>query len=147
MATSSKRRRRRARSRRGQGLVEYALIIAGVAMIGAVGMALFAWFIIGRWMSDRQQVAHATPAWIIPVVGLLDDAGHRATSVATADEARRALRHQPFEVMFTDLRIGRQSGIELLGEAKEKWPRMLVVMVTGNATVDSAVKYWNVNVS
>ena len=23
-------------------------------------------------MSDRQQVAHATPAWIIPVVGLLD---------------------------------------------------------------------------
>ncbi len=24
------------------------------------------------WMSDRQQVAHATPAWIIPVVGLLD---------------------------------------------------------------------------
>jgi tellurite resistance protein len=24
------------------------------------------------WMSDRQQVAHATPVWIIPVVGMLD---------------------------------------------------------------------------
>jgi hypothetical protein len=35
-------------------------------------MILFAWFVVSRWMSDRQQVAHATPAWIIPVVGLLD---------------------------------------------------------------------------
>ena len=40
--------------------------------IGAVGMVLFAWLIVSRWMSDRQQIAHATPAWIIPVVGLLD---------------------------------------------------------------------------
>ena len=41
-------------------------------IIGAAGMFVFAWFIISRWMSDRQQVAHATPAWIIPLVGLLD---------------------------------------------------------------------------
>ena len=35
-------------------------------------MVIFAWRVVSRWMSDRQQVAHATPAWIIPVVGLLD---------------------------------------------------------------------------
>ena len=40
--------------------------------LGAIGMILFAWAIVSRWMSDRQQIAHATPAWIIPVVGLLD---------------------------------------------------------------------------
>ncbi len=40
--------------------------------IGAVGMVAFAWIIISRWMSDRQQIAHATPAWIVPVIGLLD---------------------------------------------------------------------------
>ena len=40
--------------------------------IGAVGMVVFAWLIVSRWMSDRQLIAHATPAWIIPVVGLLD---------------------------------------------------------------------------
>jgi tellurite resistance protein len=40
--------------------------------IGAVGMVAFAWMIVSRWMSDRQQAAHATPAWVIPVVGLLD---------------------------------------------------------------------------
>lgn len=40
--------------------------------VGAVGMVVFAWFIVSRWMTDRQVLAHATPAWIIPVVGLLD---------------------------------------------------------------------------
>ena len=39
---------------------------------GAVGMVVFAWLIVSRWVSDRQLIAHATPAWIIPVVGLLD---------------------------------------------------------------------------
>jgi tellurite resistance protein len=32
----------------------------------------FAWLIVSRWMSNQQQAAHATPAWIVPVVGLLD---------------------------------------------------------------------------
>jgi tellurite resistance protein len=40
--------------------------------VGAVGMVVFAWTIVSRWMSDRQQTAHATPAWIVPVVGMLD---------------------------------------------------------------------------
>lgn len=40
--------------------------------IGAVLMIGFAWLIVNRWMSVRQQVAHATPAWIVPVVGTLD---------------------------------------------------------------------------
>ena len=40
--------------------------------LGAIGMVLFAWAIESRWMSDRQQMAHATPAWIVPVVGMLD---------------------------------------------------------------------------
>jgi tellurite resistance protein len=40
--------------------------------VGAVGMLLFAWLMVSRWMSERQQNAHATPTWIVPVIGLLD---------------------------------------------------------------------------
>jgi tellurite resistance protein len=40
--------------------------------IGAVGITAFGWYMVTRWMSQRQQPAHATPAWIIPVVGMLD---------------------------------------------------------------------------
>jgi tellurite resistance protein len=54
-------------------LAPHSLILAQILWsAGAIGMVAFAWLIISRWMSDRQQVAHATPAWIIPVVGLLD---------------------------------------------------------------------------
>ena len=54
-------------------LAPHSLAVARASwIVGAVGMVLFAWFVVSRWMSDRQQVAHATPAWIIPVVGLLD---------------------------------------------------------------------------
>ena len=54
-------------------LAPYSLILARANWVaGAIGMILFAWLIVSRWMRDRQQVAHATPAWIIPVVGLLD---------------------------------------------------------------------------
>ena len=48
------------------------LLAQALWITGALSMILFAWFVVSRWMSDRQQVAHATPAWIIPVVGLLD---------------------------------------------------------------------------
>jgi tellurite resistance protein len=40
--------------------------------VGAAGMIGFAWLIVRRWMSVRQHVEHATPAWIVPVVGVLD---------------------------------------------------------------------------
>jgi tellurite resistance protein len=44
----------------------------GVWGVGAILMVGFAWLIVSRWMSDRQMTAHATPAWFIPVVGMLD---------------------------------------------------------------------------
>ncbi|MFC6774928.1 SLAC1 anion channel family protein [Methylobacterium gregans] len=54
-------------------LAPFNLTLARVLWIaGALGMTLFAWLIVTRWLSDRQQAAHATPAWIVPVVGLLD---------------------------------------------------------------------------
>jgi tellurite resistance protein len=54
-------------------LAPFNLLAAQITWgVGAVGMVVFAWLIVSRWMSDRQLIAHATPAWIIPVVGLLD---------------------------------------------------------------------------
>ncbi len=54
-------------------LVAFSPLLARIMWVtGAVGMLVFAWLIVTRWMSERQQLAHATPAWIVPVVGLLD---------------------------------------------------------------------------
>ncbi|MCI4373336.1 MAG: response regulator, partial [Thermoplasmata archaeon] len=42
--------------------------------------------------------------------------------------------------MFTDIRLGRHSGMDLLVVAKQRWPRLLVIMLTGKGTVASAVE-------
>jgi ActR/RegA family two-component response regulator/DNA-binding HxlR family transcriptional regulator len=68
---------------------------------------------------------------------------HRGHSVNTASSVRRAtlaLEQQEFDILFTDIRIGRTSGLTLLQKARAAWPRMLVVMLTGKATMDSAIR-------
>ncbi|MEJ8850853.1 SLAC1 anion channel family protein [Variovorax rhizosphaerae] len=51
----------------------YALGVASVLWVtGTLAMLGFAWLIVSRWMSVRQQIAHATPAWIVPVVGTIN---------------------------------------------------------------------------
>lgn len=40
--------------------------------LGAAGMIWFAWVSVLRWMGGGLRLAHASPSWIIPVVGLLD---------------------------------------------------------------------------
>jgi CheY-like chemotaxis protein len=74
------------------------------------------------------------------LTSLLSDRGHVVRSAASAVQATSRLEGEEFDVMFTDLRMGRQSGIELLTRVRERWPRLLVVMLTGNATVETAVK-------
>ena len=44
----------------------------GLWAVGVVGMVVFAWRMVDRWTTTTQHPTHATPAWIVPVVGLLD---------------------------------------------------------------------------
>jgi tellurite resistance protein len=54
-------------------LAETSLALARLAwVLGAVGMTVFAWTIVTRWLSVRHTPAQVAPAWIVPVVGMLD---------------------------------------------------------------------------
>jgi tellurite resistance protein len=54
-------------------LAPISLLVARIVWaVGALGTTLFAWFVVSRWMHVRQQVTHATPAWLVPVVGMLN---------------------------------------------------------------------------
>lgn len=54
-------------------MADASLTLARVVwVIGAIGMVGLAWIIVMRWMTVRQNILHVTPAWIVPVVGLLD---------------------------------------------------------------------------
>jgi len=74
------------------------------------------------------------------LANLLTDRGHVATGVSSTAEAMIALEAGEFDVMFTDLKKGRRSGMELLATAQGRWPRLLVVMLSGSGTADTAVQ-------
>ncbi len=40
--------------------------------VGAAGIVPFACYVVSRWLKGQYKVEHAAPAWILPVVGLLD---------------------------------------------------------------------------
>jgi CheY-like chemotaxis protein/DNA-binding transcriptional ArsR family regulator len=70
---------------------------------------------------------------------LLKDGGHTATSAPSVQKALETLEHDDFDVVMADLRMPRHGGLELLREVRSRWPRTFVVIVTGFATVETAL--------
>jgi CheY-like chemotaxis protein len=71
---------------------------------------------------------------------LLREDGHTVTTVPSVLKATEALDHEEFDVVLSDLKMPRHGGLELLKEVRQRWPRTLVVMVTGYATVETALE-------
>lgn len=66
--------------------------------------------------------------------------GHTPVGVTTPATAISSLEAEEFDLMFVDVRAGRRGGVDLLERAKSRWPRLIVVMLTANASVESAVQ-------
>lgn len=71
---------------------------------------------------------------------LLRDEGHHAVSAGSVQKAIEALEHEEFDVVFTDLKMPRHGGLELVQVVRERWPLSYVVVVTGFASVTTAVE-------
>ncbi len=57
-----------------------------------------------------------------------------------AETGLAELHAAEFDVVLTDLRMGRVSGMDLLETVKKRYPETRVIMVTGYATVQSAIE-------
>ena len=69
----------------------------------------------------------------------LEEAGCAVTAVASGEAALEALRHQPFELAFLDLRLGTVNGLDVLPRLLAESPQLSVVVVTAYATIETAV--------
>jgi two-component system, NtrC family, response regulator AlgB len=70
----------------------------------------------------------------------LDGLGCKAKEAATPEAALEALRVEPFDLCFLDLRLGQASGMDLLPRLLAERPGLDVVVVTAYATFDTAVE-------
>jgi PAS domain S-box-containing protein len=65
--------------------------------------------------------------------------GYETVGFGSAREALAALAESEFDVLLTDLMMPDVDGISLLKAALEIDPRLIVVLMTGQATIDTAV--------
>ncbi|MBN1851961.1 MAG: sigma-54-dependent Fis family transcriptional regulator [Pirellulales bacterium] len=98
------------------------------------------------------RITAATPGQPIKTLIIDDDAAHGQTIADSLDtlgydchvatngvDGAAQLDKDAYEVIITDLRMDRVSGMEILAKAKEILPDAEVIVVTGHGTVQSAV--------
>jgi signal transduction histidine kinase len=83
-------------------------------------------------IDDEQSVATTIKA-------ILQLDGNEVTAVTSGKEALDLLREQEFDVVLTDLRLDDLDGIEILRETQKLWPDTVSIMLTGYASLESAV--------
>jgi len=65
--------------------------------------------------------------------------GYQVTTAVNGQDGLDKLRQKEFELILTDLKMEKMDGIQLLESAKQIAPTTQIVMITGYATVNSAV--------
>lgn len=70
----------------------------------------------------------------------LEDAGYLVATAENGRAAEQKLAEGVFDLCFLDLRLGEQSGLDLLPRFRQLAPWMRVVMVTGQGSVPLAVQ-------
>ncbi|MEM0129051.1 MAG: response regulator [Thermoplasmata archaeon] len=88
----------------------------------------------------RLLVVDDDPVFREELAELLSADGHTARAVSSVPHAVEALEQEDYDVVFTDLKMPRHGGLELVRTVRARWPETLVVVVTGFATVETAVE-------
>ncbi len=71
---------------------------------------------------------------------ILSEDGYRPFSTASGEEAVRQVSEEEVDLVLLDLNLGAKSGLDVLAALKEVDPDVLVIIITGYGTVESAVE-------
>lgn len=71
---------------------------------------------------------------------ILTEESYTVVTVPTGEKALSVLEENDLDVMLLDLNLPDISGLEVLQKAKELDPELMVIIITGYASVESAVK-------
>lgn len=84
-------------------------------------------------IDDDKSVRSATTATI-------RGGGHDCHSAANSQEAFESLGENSYDVVLLDLKLGKESGLDILERIHDQWPELPVVVFTAYSTVDTAVE-------
>src|SRR5271163_3427584 len=70
----------------------------------------------------------------------LETMGHKVETATNRVVAEKKLRNESFEVAFLDIRLGAESGLDLLPELLRLSPRLAVIVITAYSSIETAVQ-------
>ncbi len=65
--------------------------------------------------------------------------GHKAFGAYDGVHALSIMNKEPVDVLVTDLKMPKMDGMALLKAVKERWPEVVVIVVTAHGSVEAAV--------
>ena len=71
------------------------------------------------------------------VTSILADDGHDVRAVAAPEELFDANEQRLPDVVLLDMKMGRDSGEEVLAELRRRWPKLCVIVVTGYPSLET----------
>ena len=85
-------------------------------------------------------VAEDDPGLFGTIVEFLGSLGHSVRGAAQAEQAWELLVEEPADVLITDLKLPGMGGLELMRQAREHYHDIVVLIMTGFASVQNAVE-------
>jgi CheY-like chemotaxis protein len=111
-----------------------------VYALGQSGMPLAAKWGEGVPAEKRVLVVDDEPVVCRSVQRILHSRGFQVEQSLGGVEALQKLELAPYDLVFLDLRMPDMNGMEVLRAIKERWPEVKVIVITGYASVESAVE-------
>jgi DNA-binding response OmpR family regulator len=71
---------------------------------------------------------------------VLEDAEYDVQVASNGQAALEALQQEHFDLLLTDIKMDRMNGVELLRAARDLDDELAIILLTGHATIDSAVE-------
>ncbi len=71
---------------------------------------------------------------------ILEEEGYEVETALSGEEAFRKMKENPYDIVLTDLKMPGIDGMEVLKTIRKDYPDTLVIMITGFATVETAVE-------
>ncbi len=84
-------------------------------------------------VDDDRHLLDSMGSWLV-------EQGYRVSLASNAEEARKMLADRVHDLALIDLRLGADDGLELLVECKKHHPDVVVLLMTGYATVDTGIE-------
>jgi two-component system nitrogen regulation response regulator NtrX len=91
-------------------------------------------------MAESILIVDDEPAILNTLTRILEDEGYQVAVAKSGAEALKAIRAEPPDLVLLDIWMPEMDGLETLKRAREQAPNLLVMMMSGHGSIETAVK-------